>query len=104
MSEVKKTMSRRALLARSAAAVTGIGLATIAARTAAANGRTNRDDWFYQEAPNADGKMCRICANFTAKNAGTYGPDSGACTLIDDDVSGHGYCMAWSINPIYGGG
>lgn len=88
------------MLLRAAAALSGIGLVTMT--PASAKGQNDRQDWFYQETPDKTGKMCRICANFTAKAAGSYGADSGACALITGDVSGHGYCQAFSVNPLYG--
>lgn len=88
------------MLMGTAAALTGIALLTV--EPATAKGRSAREDWFYQEMPDTSGKMCRICANFTAKDAGSYGADSGACALIDGDISGRGYCRAFSVNPLYG--
>lgn len=96
-----RSISRRKILIRAAAALSGIGLATTL-RPATAKARSNREGWFYQETPDTGGKMCRICANFTAKDAGAYGPDSGECALVDGDVSGHGYCLAFTLNPLYG--
>jgi hypothetical protein len=52
--------------------------------------------------PNNSGKMCRICANFTARDTGSYGADSGECALMKTDISGHGYCLAFTANPLYG--
>lgn len=104
MNDINRSISRRKLLTRAAAALTGIGLAAAAIRPATANGRNDRADWSYQETPNAGGKMCRICANFTAKNTGSYGADSGDCALIERDISGHGYCLAFTANPLYGAG
>jgi hypothetical protein len=104
MNDINKMISRRKMLARAAAALTGFGLAAITARPASAKGRGDREDWYYQEMPKADGKMCRLCVNFTAKSTGAYGTDSGDCALIDGDISGHGYCEAWTANPLFGGG
>jgi hypothetical protein len=104
MNDSNHSISRRKLLTCAAAALTGAGIATIMVRPAMAQGKGDRSAWFYQDTPNTDGKMCRICVNFTAKDAGTYGADSGECALIEKDISGHGYCLAWTVNPVYGGG
>ncbi len=102
MTDSNRSISRRHILRGAAAALTGVGLVTI--RPATAKGRGERADWYYQEMPSDSGKMCRICANFTARDVGSYGADSGACALIAGDISGHGYCWGFTLNPLFGGG
>jgi hypothetical protein len=91
-----RTISRRTALARGAQTLATIAVVTAGVRPAFTKGKAAKEDFYFQETPNDDGKACPGCINFTAKSTGLYGKDSGDCALLDGDVCSHCYCQGWT--------
>jgi hypothetical protein len=77
-------------------AVVAIGMQPVMAADAKKKAKAAKDDFFFQETPNDDGKNCSGCVNFTPKASGQYGADSGDCGLLEGDVCKHCYCQGWT--------
>jgi len=88
-------ISRRAALLKGGQALATIAIVVTGVRPVFAK-KSAKDDFFFQEEPNDDGKNCTGCINFTAKPAGLYGKDSGDCALLEGDVCTHCYCQGWT--------
>ena len=94
--ENPETLSRRQALTKGATALAAIAVVVAGARPALAKAKSAKDDFFFQEEPNDDGKNCTGCINFTPKSTGLYGKDSGDCALLEGDVCIHCYCQGWT--------
>ncbi len=89
-------ISRRAALTRGAVTLAGIAVTVIGVQPVFAKAKANKEDFYFQETPNDDGRNCTGCINFTAKSDGLYGKDSGDCALLQGDVCNHCYCQGWT--------
>lgn len=89
-------LSRRAALTTGAKALAAIAVVVSGVRPVWSKAKSAKDDFFFQEEPNDDGKNCTGCINYTAKDAGSYGKDSGDCALLEGDVCSHCYCQGWT--------
>jgi hypothetical protein len=87
---------RRSVLIGGSTLLAAIAVGTSLVGPALAKAKSAKDDFFFQETPNDDGKNCVGCINFTAKSTGMYGADSGDCALLDGDVCTHCYCQGWT--------
>jgi hypothetical protein len=85
-------------LGRGGRALAAIGIVVVAGVAPAfAGGKASKDDFYFQETPDADsGRNCTGCINFSAKADGLYGKDSGDCALLSGDVCNHCYCQGWT--------
>ena len=91
------TISRRAALSKAGTALAAIAVVTITGmRPVFAKAKSNKEDFYFQEEPGEDGKVCTGCINFTAKSEGQYGKDSGDCALLEGDVCTQCYCQGWT--------
>ncbi len=90
------TVSRRTALIGASRALAAIAVVVIGVRPAFAKEKAEKEDFFYQDTPNDDGKNCSTCINFTPKATGDYGKDSGDCALLKGDVCTHCYCQGWT--------
>jgi hypothetical protein len=62
-----------------------------------AKAKAKKEEFYFQETPDDDtGRSCPGCINFTAKDSGLYGKDSGDCALLEGDVCNHCYCQGWT--------
>ncbi len=98
MSESKtiSTLTRRAALGRGASALAAITVFVTGVMPASAKAKAAKDDFYFQETPDADtGRNCAGCINFAPKATGLYGKDSGDCSLVEGDVCTHCYCQGW---------
>lgn len=95
MSDDSAMISRRKALTAGAQALAAIAVVVVA-RPVFGKAKSAKDDFFFQEEPNDDGKKCTGCINFTAKDTGQYGKDSGDCALVEGDVCTHCYCQGWT--------
>jgi hypothetical protein len=92
----ESTLTRRAALGRGASALAAI-VVVVAGVSPALAGQASKDDFYFQETPDADsGRNCTGCINFTPKATGQYGKDSGDCSLLAGDVCNHCYCQGWT--------
>jgi hypothetical protein len=89
-------ISRRKALTTGAQALAAIAVVIVGVRPALAKAKASKEDFYFQETPNDDGKACPGCINFTPKSAGLYGKDSGDCALLEGDVCTHCYCQGWT--------
>ncbi len=90
-------ISRRAALSKAGTALAAIAVVAITGvRPVFAKAKSAKDDFFFQEEPGEDGKVCPGCINFTPKSEGLYGKDSGDCALVEGDVCTHCYCQGWT--------
>lgn len=89
-------LSRRQALAKGARALAAIGIVVAGVRPVFGKPKAAKDDFYFQDTPNDDGKNCTGCINFTPKSAGLYGKDSGDCALLEGDVCTHCYCQGWT--------
>ena len=96
MGDDSAMISRRKALNTGAQALAAIAIVVAVARPAFGKAKSAKDDFFFQEEPNDDGKNCTGCINFTAKATGQYGKDSGDCALLEGDVCTHCYCQGWT--------
>jgi hypothetical protein len=97
MPEKKPTLSRRTALGQGATALAAIAAVVTGASPAVAAGKAEKDDFYFQETPDADsGKSCTGCINFAPKATGAYGKDSGDCSLLRGDVCTRCYCQGWT--------
>jgi hypothetical protein len=101
MSDKTDVVTRRAALTRAAVALAGIAVAVVGVRpTVAAEAKKKakaaKEDFYFQETPNDDGRNCTGCINFTPKATGMYGDKSGDCALLQGDVCTHCYCQGWT--------
>jgi hypothetical protein len=87
---------RRALLATGSKILAAIAVCTAAAGQVFAKAKSSKEDFYFQETPDDDGKNCSGCINFTPKSSGMYGADSGDCALLEGDVCNHCYCQGWT--------
>jgi len=94
--ESDQSIPRRAVLSKGSKLLAAIAVCGYAVRPVFAMGKSDKEDFFFQETPNDDGKNCTGCINFTAKSAGKYGADSGDCALLEGDVCNHCYCQGWT--------
>jgi len=91
------TLTRRAALTRAASALAAITVVVAGASPALAAGKAAKEDFYFQETPDADsGRNCTGCINFAPKATGQYGKDSGDCALLSGDVCTHCYCQGWT--------
>jgi len=91
------TLTRRAALGRGASALAAISVVVAGISPAFGSGKASKEDFYFQETPDADsGRNCSGCINFTPKDTGLYGKDSGDCALISGDVCSHCYCQGWT--------
>jgi hypothetical protein len=88
--------SRRSALATGGRTLAAIAVVVAGVRPAFAKAKANKEDFYFQETPNDDGKNCTGCINFTPKSTGAYGKDSGDCALLEGDVCTHCYCQGWT--------
>ena len=98
MSKDNAALTRRAALSRGGRMLAAIAVTVVGAHAGAAYGKPKaaKDDFYFQETPNDDGKNCTGCVNFTPKASGKYGADSGDCALLEGDVCNHCYCQGWA--------
>jgi len=98
MSEHHSTdpFTRRQALTKGAQALAAIAVVVAGVRPAFSKGKASKEDFYFQETPNDDGKACPGCINFTPKSTGLYGKDSGDCALLEGDVCTHCYCQGWT--------
>jgi hypothetical protein len=101
MNDKSFVISRRAALTKGALTLAGIAVAVIGVSPAMAaeakkKAKASKDDFYFQETPNDDGKNCTGCVNFTPKATGLYGDKSGDCALLEGDVCNHCYCQGWT--------
>jgi|GEM_PF-5399633 hypothetical protein len=89
------SVSRRKVLTGAAQALAAIAVVVVGV-PAFGKGKSAKDDFFFQETPNDDGKACPGCINFSPKSTGDYGADSGDCALLIGDVCTHCYCQGWT--------
>jgi hypothetical protein len=89
-------LSRRAALKQGGSALAAIAVVVAGVRPAFAKAKAAKEDFYFQEQPDEDGKACPGCINFTAKSTGQYGKDSGDCALLEGDVCSHCYCQGWT--------
>jgi len=89
-------VSRRGALKLAAIAVVCIGAPAARAADAKKKAKAAKEDFYFQETPNDDGKNCTGCINFTPKATGQYGAASGDCALLEGDVCNHCYCQGWT--------
>jgi hypothetical protein len=89
-------LSRRRAMTAGAQALAAIAVVVCGVRPVFAKAKSAKDDFFFQEEPNDDGKNCTGCINFTPKSTGKYGADSGDCALLEGDVCAHCYCQGWT--------
>jgi len=89
-------ISRRKVLYKGTQVLVAMTVVVAGVRPACAKKKSAKDDFFFQEEPNDDGKKCTGCINFTAKETGQYGKDSGDCALLEGDVCNHCYCQGWT--------
>ena len=89
-------ISRRTVLAHGGRTLAIIAVVGAGIRPVFAKEKAAKDDFFFQETPNDDGKNCTGCINFTPKSTGLYGADSGDCALLAGDVCTHCYCQGWT--------
>jgi hypothetical protein len=90
------TISRRQALSGAAKTLAAIGVVVIGIRPAFSKEKAAKDDFFFQDTPDASGKNCSGCINFTPKSTGLYGAASGDCALLEGDVCTHCYCQGWT--------
>jgi hypothetical protein len=90
------SLSRRKVLTGGAQALAAIAVVVVGVSPAFAKGKSAKEDFFFQDTPNDDGKACPGCINFTPKSTGDYGKDSGDCALLVGDVCTHCYCQGWT--------
>ena len=111
MSDSTDNPARRAALTRSAKMLAGIGVAVVLGQTgiaSAAKKKSAKDDFYFQETPNDDGKACSGCANLEPYSAGNpkattslLAPEvakeseKGTCALLEGEVCTHCYCQGW---------
>ena len=103
MNDKSTVISRRAALTRGALTLAGIAVTVAGVRPALAadapkkkKAKAAKEDFYFQETPNDDGKNCTGCINFTPKATGLYGAASGDCALLEGDVCNHCYCQGWT--------
>lgn len=96
MKNESTAISRRLALQVGGQALAAIAVVVTGACPVFAKAKSAKDDFFFQEEPNDDGRNCAGCINFTAKEAGQYGKDSGDCALLEGDVCTHCYCQGWT--------
>jgi len=98
MNEDKRvsTISRRTALVKGGQALAAIAVVVAGVRPAFAKAKASKEDFYFQDTPNDDGKNCTGCINFTPKSTGLYGKDSGDCALLEGDVCNHCYCQGWT--------
>jgi hypothetical protein len=97
MSEHSPVVSRRAIIARSVMTLAGIAISVVVVPPAFAKAKAKKEDFYFQETPDEDtGHSCPGCINFTPKDTGLYGKDSGDCALLQGDVCNHCYCQGWT--------
>ena len=101
MNDKTHVISRRSALSRGALTLAGIavtiaGVSPAMAADAKKKAKAAKEDFYFQETPNDDGKNCTGCINFTPKSAGLYGAASGDCALLEGDVCNHCYCQGWT--------
>lgn len=89
-------ISRRQALHKGAQALAAIAVVVAGVRPAFGKAKAAKEDFYFQEEPGEDGKICPGCINFTPKSAGLYGKDSGDCALLEGDVCTHCYCQGWT--------
>jgi hypothetical protein len=89
-------ISRRAALAKGSCALAGIAMVMAGMQPAFAKAKASKEDFYFQEEPGDDGRVCPGCINFTPKSSGLYGKDSGDCALLEGDVCTHCYCQGWT--------
>ena len=96
MSYSNRMITRRKALTHGAV-LAGVAVVVVAGvRPAYAKAKSAKDDFFFQDEPNEDGKKCTGCINFAPKATGKYGADSGDCALLEGDVCKHCYCQGWT--------
>jgi hypothetical protein len=93
---ITSLIPRRSVLVTGSKILAAIAVCTSAVGVAFAKAKSAKEDFFFQDTPNDDGKNCTGCINFTPKSTGLYGADSGDCALLDGDVCVHCYCQGWT--------
>jgi len=102
MSDNTHVVTRRTALLKGGLALAGIAVVVAGARPASAadakkkKAKAAKDDFYFQETPNDDGRNCTGCINFTPKATGKYGAQSGDCGLLEGDVCTHCFCQGWT--------
>jgi hypothetical protein len=104
MNNESRVISRRAALVNGGLTLAGIVVTVIATGPAAAadakggkkKAKASKDDFYFQDTPNDDGRSCLGCINFTPKATGLYGDKSGDCGLLEGDVCTHCFCQGWT--------
>jgi hypothetical protein len=102
MIDKPNVVTRRAALLQGGITLAGIAVAVIGSGTASAadakkkKSKASKDDFYFQDTPNDDGRSCTGCINFTPKATGLYGDKSGDCGLLEGDVCTHCYCQGWT--------
>jgi len=101
MTDKPNIVTRRAALLQGGITLAGIAVAVIGTGTASAadakkKAKASKDDFYFQETPNDDGRNGTGCINFTPKATGKYGAQSGDCGLLEGDVCTHCFCQGWT--------
>jgi hypothetical protein len=96
MKDISTSISRRTALQNGGRALAAFAVVVTGVCPVFAKAKSAKDDFFFQEEPNDDGKNCTGCINFTPKATGLYGKDSGDCALLEGDVCTHCYCQGWT--------
>jgi hypothetical protein len=102
MNDKVHVVTRRAALLQGGLTLAGIAVAVVGAGTATAadakkkKAKAAKEDFYFQDTPNDDGRNCTGCINFTPKAAGLYGDKSGDCALLEGDVCTHCFCQGWT--------
>jgi hypothetical protein len=101
MNDKPGVVTRRSMLATGAVALAGIAVTVVGVRPASAaeakkKPKAAKEDFYFQETPNDDGRNCTGCINFTPKATGKFGDKSGDCGLLEGDVCTHCFCQGWT--------
>jgi hypothetical protein len=91
-------LSRRRVLSKAGQMLGAIAVVYIGAGAVPvmAKAKASKEDFYYQDEPDEDGKKCSGCINFAPKATGKYGADSGDCALLEGDVCSHCFCQGWT--------
>jgi hypothetical protein len=82
--------TRRDVLGHAGRALCSIALVASGYPLDARAGKASKEDMAYQKQPR-NGKDCASCKQFSATTA-----DAGNCTVVEGEVSAHGWCMAYT--------
>ncbi len=91
-----RSIPRRTVLAQGSGILAALAVCMTGVGPVFAKAKSAKEDFYFQDTPNDDGKNCTGCINFTPKSSGEYGADSGDCALLEGDVCTHCYCQGWT--------